>query len=100
MLSGASPFGFLVGRLIGGQNPLDVTERIKQKIVELQPGLPEGVRIVPFYDRTRLIHGAIHTLTEVLTHEMIIASLAVLLILMHFRSAVVICLTLPLGRLC
>ena len=82
-----------------GENPLDVTQRIKQKIVEIQPGLPDGVRIVPFYDRTRLIHGAIHTLTEVLTHEMIIASLAVLLILMHFRSALVICLTLPLSVL-
>ncbi len=82
-----------------GENPLEVTRRIKDKIVELQPGLPEGVRIVPFYDRTRLIHGAIHTLTEVLTHEMIIASLAVLLILMHFRSALVICLTLPLSVL-
>ncbi len=82
-----------------GENPLDVTQRIKQKIVELQPGLPEGVRIVPFYDRTRLIHGAIHALTEVLTHEMIIASLAVLLILMHLGSALVICLTLPLSVL-
>ena len=82
-----------------GENPLDVTKRIKQKIVEIQPGLPDGVRIVPFYDRTRLIHGAIHTLAEVLTHEMIIASLAVLLILMHFRSALVICLTLPLSVL-
>jgi copper/silver efflux system protein len=82
-----------------GENPLEVTRRIKEKIVELQPGLPDGVRIVPFYDRTRLIHGAIHTLSEVLTHEMIIASLAVLLILMHFRSALVICLTLPLSVL-
>ncbi len=82
-----------------GENPLEVTKRIKQKIVELQPGLPEGVRIVPFYDRTRLIHGAIHTLAEVLTHEMIIASVAILLILMHFRSAVLICLTLPLSVL-
>ncbi len=82
-----------------GENPLEVTQRIKQKIVELQPGLPEGVRIVPFYDRTRLIHGAIHTLAEVLTHEMIIASVAILLILMHFRSALVICLTLPLSVL-
>ncbi len=82
-----------------GENPLDVTRRIKQKLVELQPGLPDGVRIVSFYDRTRLIHGAIHTLTEVLSHEMIIASIAVLLILMHFRSAVVICITLPLSVL-
>ena len=38
---------------------LHVTKRIKAKIEELQPGLPEGIRIVPFYDRTRLIHGAI-----------------------------------------
>ena len=47
-----------------GENPLEVTRRIKEKIQQLQPGLPEGVRIVPFYDRTRLIEGAIHTLTR------------------------------------
>jgi Cu(I)/Ag(I) efflux system membrane protein CusA/SilA len=82
-----------------GENPLAVTERVKQKIQELQPGLPEGVHIVPAYDRTRLIHGAIRTLTEVMTHEMIIASLAILLILMHFRSVFVICVTLPLAVL-
>ncbi len=82
-----------------GENPLAVTKAIKEKIIQLQAGLPEGVRIVPFYDRTRLIHGAIHTLTEILTHEMIIASLAILLILMHFRSAFVICLTLPMAVL-
>ena len=82
-----------------GENPLQVTKRIKDKILELQPGLPEGVRIVPFYDRTRLIHGAIDTVTETLRDEMIIASMAILLILMHFRSAVLICLTLPLAVL-
>ncbi|MHB1033407.1 MAG: efflux RND transporter permease subunit [Pirellulales bacterium] len=82
-----------------GENPLEVTKRIKAKIQELQPGLPEGVRIVPFYDRTRLIHGAIETVTETLRDEMIIASLAILLILMHFRSAVLICMTLPLAVL-
>jgi Cu(I)/Ag(I) efflux system membrane protein CusA/SilA len=82
-----------------GENPLQVTKRIKAKIQELQPGLPEGVRIVPFYDRTRLIHGAIETVTGTLRDEMLIASLAILLILMHFRSAVVICMTLPLAVL-
>ena len=46
-----------------GENPLAVTQRVKDKIQELQPGLPEGVHIVPAYDRTRLIKGAIHTLT-------------------------------------
>src|SRR5436190_832136 len=82
-----------------GENPLAVTERIKKKVQELQPGLPEGVRIVPAYDRTHLIHGAIDTLTEVMGHEMLIASVAILLILMHFRSVFVICITLPLSVL-
>src|SRR5262249_1957586 len=57
-----------------GENPLAVTDRIKRKVQDLQPGLPEGVRIVPAYDRTRLIHGAIDTLTEVMGHEMLIAA--------------------------
>jgi len=81
------------------ENPLAVTENVKKKIEELQSGLPEGVHIVPAYDRTRLIHGAIDTLTGVMGHEMIIASLAVLLILMHVRSVFVICVTLPLAVL-
>ena len=82
-----------------GENPLQVTKRIKDKIQELQPGLPAGVRIVPFYDRTRLINGAIEMITGTLREEMIIASVAILLILMHFRSALLICMTLPLAVL-
>ncbi len=104
-----------------GENPLAVTERIKKKIQELQAGLPKGVHIVPAYDRTRLIHGAIDTLVGVswfsvgvpftsyhipllwpegvMWHEMIIAAVAIMLILMHFRSAFVICITLPLAVL-
>lgn len=82
-----------------GENPLAITRRIKDKIRELQAGLPSGVRIVPFYDRTRLIESAIHTVTGTLKEEMIIASIAILLILTHFRSAFVVCLTLPLAVL-
>jgi Cu(I)/Ag(I) efflux system membrane protein CusA/SilA len=82
-----------------GENPLAVTQRVKDKIQELQPGLPPGVRIVPAYDRTRLITGAIHTLAEVMWHEMVIASIAILLILRHVRSVFVICVTLPLSVL-
>src|SRR5437899_158863 len=82
-----------------GENPLAVTQRVKEKIQELQPGLPEGVRIIPAYDRTRLIEGAIHTLTGVMWHEIVIASIAVFLILLHIRSAFVICVTLPLAVL-
>ena len=82
-----------------GENPLAVTQRVKERIQELQPGLPEGVRIVPAYDRTRLIEGAVHTLTGVMWHEILIASIAVFLILWHVRSAFVICVTLPLSVL-
>lgn len=82
-----------------GENPLRVTEAIKKKIVELQPGLPKGVRVVPFYDRTNLIDSAIHTVTGTLKEEMIIASIAILLILSHLRSAVVVCITLPMAVL-
>ncbi len=82
-----------------GENPLAVTRRVQEKIQELQPGLPEGVRVVPAYDRTRLIEGAIHTLTGVMWHEVVIASVAVFLILLHVRSAFVICVTLPLSVL-
>lgn len=82
-----------------GENPLAVTQRVKEKIQELQPALPTGVRIIPAYDRTQLITGAIHTLTEVMWHEMVIASIAILLILMHIRSVFVICVTLPLSVL-
>ena len=76
--------GVVIMRL--GQNPLDVIERVKERIRDIQAGLPAGVRIVPFYDRTNLIESAIHTVTGTLREEMIIASIAILLILTHFRS--------------
>jgi Cu/Ag efflux pump CusA len=81
------------------ENPLSVTRAVKEKIQEMQSGLPKGVHVVAAYDRTRLIGGAIHTLTEVMWHEMVIASVAILLILVHFRSVFVICVTLPLAVL-
>ncbi len=82
-----------------GENPLRVTGQVKDKIRELQAGLPEGVQIVPAYDRTRLIRGAVGTLAEVMWHEMVIAAIAIILILSHVRSAFVICITLPLSVL-
>jgi Cu(I)/Ag(I) efflux system membrane protein CusA/SilA len=82
-----------------GENPLTVTRAVKERIEQLQAGLPPGVRIVPFYDRTRLIEGAIHTLVGTLGEEIIIATIAILLILTHVRSALVVCSTLPLAVL-
>ena len=82
-----------------GENPLEITKRIKEKIAQLQPGLPEGVRIVPFYDRTRLIESAIDTVSEALIQEILVASAVILLILWHVRSALIICVTLPMAVL-
>lgn len=82
-----------------GENPLVVTDRIKKKIEQLQSGLPEGVRIVPFYDRTRLIDNAIHTVTSSLIEESLVASAVIFLVVGHLRSSLIICLMLPMSVL-
>jgi len=82
-----------------GQNPLEVTRRIKDKIQELQVGLPPGVRIETVYDRTPLIQGAVGTVTGTLIEAIITATVAVVLVLLHFRTSLVIALTLPLATL-
>jgi Cu(I)/Ag(I) efflux system membrane protein CusA/SilA len=82
-----------------GENPLEVTRRIKQKIEELAIGLPAGVRIVPFYDRTPLIEGAIHTVTGTLLEAIITATICVVLVLVHLRTSFIIAVTLPLATL-
>ncbi len=82
-----------------GENPLEVTKRVKGKIKELQPGLPPGVRVVPFYDRAPLIHDSIGTLRGALTEAILTATVVVILVLWHLRSAFVICVTLPLAVL-
>jgi copper/silver efflux system protein len=79
-----------------GENPLEVTRRLRAKILELRPGLSEGVQIVPCYDRTPLIEGAVGTVTGTLVEAILVATLCVLLILRHFRASFVITLTLPL----
>ncbi|QDV36222.1 efflux RND transporter permease subunit [Tautonia plasticadhaerens] len=85
--------------IASGENPLEVTRRIKAKVREIEPGLPDGVRIVPFYDRTPLIEGAIRTVTGTVVEAIATASLCVLLILLHVRTSFVIALTLPLAAL-
>jgi Cu(I)/Ag(I) efflux system membrane protein CusA/SilA len=80
-----------------GENPLEVTRRIKAKVEELGPGLPEGVRVVPCYDRTALIQGAVGTVTGTVLEAMITAIVCVLLVLLHFRASLVIALVLPLS---
>ncbi len=82
-----------------GENPLEVTARIKAKIRVLQAGLPKGVRIVPFYDRTPLIRGAVHTVVGTIAEAVITSTVCVLVILLHLRASFVIALTLPLAAL-
>ena len=82
-----------------GDNPLRVIENVKAKIAELTPGLPPGVRIVPFYDRSHLIHRATDTLKETLTEEIIVAAAVILLFLGQVSSSLIIALVLPMGVL-
>lgn len=82
-----------------GENPLQVIERIKKKIEELAVGLPEGVEIVPFYDRTGLIERAIATLETALIEEVIITVFVIVIFLLHFWGSIVISIVLPIGVL-
>lgn len=82
-----------------GENPLSVIKRVKQKIKEIEPGLPAGVKIVPFYDRTGLIHETIDMLKTALSEEMLITMLVIILFLLHLRSSMIVASTLPLAVL-
>jgi copper/silver efflux system protein len=82
-----------------GENPLEVTRRIKEKITTLQAGLPEGVRIVPFYDRTPLIHKALETVSGTVKEELIVCTIAILLVMGHVGNAFVVAVTLPMAIL-
>lgn len=82
-----------------GNNALDVIRAIKAKIETLKPGLPEGVSIVPVYDRSPLIEGSVEYLNHKLIEEAIVVSLVCLIFLLHVRSSFVAIVTLPLGVL-
>ncbi len=82
-----------------GENPLEVTKRIHERLRELAPGLPQGVRVVPFYERTRLIESAVDTVKHTLLEEMLVASIVILLVMMHVGASLVVCITLPLAVL-
>ena len=78
-----------------GQNALEVINNVKKKLEDLKKGLPEGVEIVPVYDRSGLIERAISTLKEKLLEESVVVSLVCMVFLLHFRSAFVAIFTLP-----
>ena len=82
-----------------GVNTLEVIDAVKEKIAALQSGLPQGVRIVPFYDRTQLILRATSTLKRALIEELILVTLAHIVFLAHFRSILIVTIPLPLAVL-
>jgi Cu(I)/Ag(I) efflux system membrane protein CusA/SilA len=98
--------GVVVARY--GANPLAVIDNVKEKIKEIAPGLPtkvlkdgtvSRVTIVPFYDRTQLIHETIGTLETALSHEILISILVVIVLVLNLRASILISSLLPVAVL-
>ncbi len=82
-----------------GENALEVIDRVKSKLEEMAPAMPEGVRVVTTYDRSELIRASVRTLGENLVQVMAIVCLTVVVFLFHLRSALVPALMLPIAVL-
>ena len=80
-----------------GENALGVIEGVKAKLGELEASFPDGVRVVPTYDRSSLIEQSIATLRRTLVEEAVVVSLVIVLFLFHLRSALVPILALPVA---
>jgi len=89
--------GVVVARY--GVSTVDVIARVKGKIAALQSGLPAGVKIVPFYDRSALIDRAVATLRRALIEEVVVVTLVNVLFLLHVRSILIVTIPLPLAVL-
>ena len=82
-----------------GVNALDVIENVKKRFKEIASSLPSSVEIVAVYDRSNLINAAIETLKHTLLEESVIVALVCIVFLLHFRSALVAIIMLPVGIL-
>jgi Cu(I)/Ag(I) efflux system membrane protein CusA/SilA len=80
-----------------GSDALKTIEAVKRRLVEVEAGLPAGVRLRTAYDRSDLIHHAIATLRDKLVEESLIVAAVAVIFLLHARSALVAIITLPLG---
>ncbi len=98
--------GVVVARF--GANPLAVINRVKEKITAIEGSLPSKVladgtvsklKIVPFYDRTRLIRETLNTLNTALIQQLLITVIVVLVMVLHLRSSLIISSMLPLAVL-
>jgi Cu(I)/Ag(I) efflux system membrane protein CusA/SilA len=89
--------GTIVARY--GENARDLIARVEQKIHQVKGSFPEGLELVPVYDRSQLIDRAVQTLSHTLVEEAIVVSLIIVVFLLHVRSALVVILTLPVAIL-
>jgi Cu(I)/Ag(I) efflux system membrane protein CusA/SilA len=78
-----------------GENALQVIDRVKDKLKAIEPGLPPGIKVVPVYDRSGLIHRTIGTTQETILEVIVTVSLIILVFLWHFPSAAIPLLTMP-----
>lgn len=82
-----------------GENAKDVIERIKKKIIDVEKGLPNGVKFKIAYDRSVLVDETIETLSVAVVEEIIIVSLVLFLFLLHVRSVLIVVITIPISVL-
>jgi len=82
-----------------GENALDVINRVKARIKEIEPGFPKGVKLIPVYDRSELIHNTIGTVKETIVEVVITVVLIILVFLWHFPSAAIPIATMPVAVL-
>ena len=95
--TGEAVSGIIVMRQ--GENALEVIDRVKRRIKEIEPGLPKGVSIVPIYDRADLIHRAISNVNSTLIEVIVTVVLVILLFLWHVPSALIPIVTIPIAVL-
>ena len=82
-----------------GENALEVINRVKAKIMEIEPGFPAGVKLIPIYDRSELIHNTIGTVKAAIIEVDITVVLIILVFLWHFPSAAIPIATMPVAVL-
>jgi Cu(I)/Ag(I) efflux system membrane protein CusA/SilA len=82
-----------------GENAKGVIDRVKQRLEEIRPGLPQGVAIKTAYDRSTLILAAVRTLESALGEAAVVVSLVVFIFLLHVRSVVRIIIEIPVAVL-
>ena len=82
-----------------GENAKQVIDRIKDKLIDVTKGLPEGIKIKAAYDRSDLINSTIDTLRKAVTEEIIVVAIVLFIFLLHVRSAIIVVITIPVSVL-